>query len=36
MMDLRFRSPYGWDINYDFTYSSDIHEWDDTITCWLN
>lgn len=29
--DLRFCSPYGWDINYDFTYSSDIHEWDYTI-----
>ena len=29
--DLRFRSPYGEDLNYDFTYSSDIHEWDYTI-----
>ncbi len=29
--ELRFRSPYGGDINYDFTYSSDIHEWDYTI-----
>jgi len=28
---LRFRSPYGGDLNYDFTYSSDIHEWDYTI-----
>lgn len=28
---LRFRSPYGGDINYDFTYSSDIQEWDETI-----
>lgn len=29
--ELRFRSPYGGDINYDFTYSSDVQEWDDTI-----
>lgn len=29
--ELRFRSPYGGDINYDFTYSSDIHEWNGTI-----
>lgn len=28
---LRFRSPYGGDINYDFTYSSDVQKWDDTI-----
>lgn len=28
---LRFCSPYGGDINYDFTYSSDVQEWDDTI-----
>lgn len=28
---LRFRSPYGDDTNYDFTYSSDIQEWDGTI-----
>jgi len=29
--DLRFRSPQGSDMNYDFTYSSDVHEWDGTI-----
>lgn len=29
--ELRFRSPYGGDINYDFTYSSDVQEWDDTL-----
>ncbi len=29
--ELRFRSPDGGDINYDFTYSSDVQEWDDTI-----
>lgn len=29
--ELRFRSPYSGDINYDFTYSSDIQEWDETI-----
>lgn len=29
--ELRFRSPYGGDINYDFTYSSDVQEWDYTI-----
>lgn len=29
--DLRFRSPQDSDINYDFTYSSDLHEWNETI-----
>ena len=29
--ELRFCSPYGGDINYDYTYSSDGQEWDDTI-----
>lgn len=29
--DLRFCSPEGGDINYDFTYSSDVHEWNETI-----
>lgn len=29
--DLRFRSPHGSDINYDFTYSSDDHEWHESI-----
>lgn len=29
--ELRFCSPYGGDINYDYTYSSDVQEWDDTI-----
>lgn len=29
--ELRFRSPHGGDINYDFTYSSDVQEWDYTI-----
>ena len=29
--ELRFLSPYGGDINYDYTYSSDVQEWDDTI-----
>lgn len=29
--ELQFRSPDGGDINYDFTYSSDIQKWDDTI-----
>ena len=29
--DLRFCSPHGSNLNYDFTYSSDIHEWHGTI-----
>ena len=29
--DLRFCSPHGSNLNYDFTYSSDIHEWRGTI-----
>lgn len=29
--DLRFCSPQSCDMNYDFTYSSDVHEWDGTI-----
>lgn len=29
--DLRFRSPQGSVINYDFTYSSDIYQWNETI-----
>lgn len=29
--DLRFLSPYDGDINYDFTYSSDTHEWNESI-----
>ena len=29
--DLRFRSPQGSEINYDFTYSGDHHKWDGTI-----
>ena len=29
--DLRFCSPEGGNINYDFTYSSDVHEWNETI-----
>lgn len=29
--ELRFRSPQGSDINYDFTYSSDHHEWHESI-----
>ena len=29
--DLRFCSPHGSNLNYDFTYSSDIHKWCGTI-----
>ena len=28
---LRFRSPHGSNLNYDFTYSSDVHKWCGTI-----
>ncbi|MDE7410652.1 MAG: hypothetical protein K2M94_01255 [Paramuribaculum sp.] len=29
--DLRFRSPQDSVLNYDFTYSSDVHEWKESI-----